>query len=93
MRLSAFKRRLGIVAGLHPKLVVEIHVVGAAFVAEAMYMKPVTDDVSEVRSGATTWLSGQIGTHGGQSNFVLSSIYQTIDTFIDEYLRVNHMVC
>ena len=93
IKLSAFKRRLEIIAGLHPHLVIEIQVFDPAFFAEAKFVKPVTDELSEVKSGATTWVGGTIGTHGGQSDFILSSISRTVDTFILEYLRVNDLAC
>ena len=40
-----------------------------------------------------SWGTGTIGTHGGDANYVLSSVARLTDYFIDEYLRVNKEAC
>ncbi len=42
---------------------------------------------------ATTWGVGSTGTHSRNPNFILSSVSQHTDKFIDEYLRVNADAC
>ena len=41
----------------------------------------------------TTWDAGFIGTHGGNSGYILSSLSQHLDRFLTECLRVNEAVC
>lgn len=49
--------------------------------------------IPEVPIHATTWDTGWVGTHGGNSKFVLALIGAFTDKFIDEYLRVNRGAC
>jgi len=43
---------------------------------------------------AITWRNSSTGYHGSQgSNFILSTIAEMADKFIDEYLRVNASAC
>lgn len=42
---------------------------------------------------ATIWESGSIGTHGNNSGFIIQSLAQHTDKFINEYLRVNADAC
>ena len=42
---------------------------------------------------AKTWDVASTGTHGQDPNFILSSVAQETDKFIDEYLRVNADAC
>ncbi len=42
---------------------------------------------------ASTWATGAFGAHGRDSGFILSSISQDTDKFVDAYLRVNGDAC
>ena len=42
---------------------------------------------------AITWITGAVGTHSNDLNYILSSVSQYTDEFIDEYLRVNADAC
>ena len=42
---------------------------------------------------AATWHSDSFGTHGGDGDYVLESVEELVDNFIDEYLRVNNAAC
>ena len=75
-------------------LYVSVHVVGAAFNIGADYSKVVTDTMIELSYSSPTWVArGFTGTHGRRADYVLSSVSEMIDQFIDEYLRVNEAAC
>ena len=42
---------------------------------------------------ATTWMTGGFGFYGGDRQHTLSKVSQSIDTFIDDYLRANADAC
>lgn len=46
-----------------------------------------------IESYAVTWTTGSVGTHGGDANYILSSISRHVDRFIDNYLRINNSAC
>lgn len=70
---------------------VEVH--GFAFNVNVYYMKKLMDPVSMQVARAITWQDGSFGTHRQDSGFVLSALSESVDMFIDEYLRVNALVC
>ena len=76
-----------------PFLPVTVNVVGSAFGISVAYLKWVKDRASGISSGATTWTRGSTGTHGRDASYILSSVSQKVDKFIDEYLRVNEAAC
>lgn len=77
-----------------PDLVVTVTVVGPAFGINLFLNKFFSDSYYSKEDGfATTWESGATGTHGGNGNFILQSVSQYTDRFIDEYLRVNADSC
>ena len=77
-----------------PYLYVNVNVVGHAFSIKIALEKYVTDLETELIFPAQTWQSGITGTYGGQgSGYILQSIGQTMDLFIDEYLAVNESAC
>lgn len=45
------------------------------------------------RSTVSTWDTGGMGTHGNNPQFILQTLGQYTDIFIDEYLHVNEKVC
>ena len=76
-----------------PFLFISVNVVGAAFNVSLEYSKWMTDRASGVSRGATAWITGSTGTHGGNAPYILSSVSRHMDKFIDEYLRVNADAC
>ena len=80
-------------AVLLPAFGVIVDVVGAASSINVQYLKQVVDRATGSDGIAIIWNTGVIGTHGGDSNFVLSSVALYVDKFIDEYLRVNAEAC
>ena len=90
---------------LGPYLYVNSHVVGSAFSLQLHYIQflvrpeldgsiPETDaGIFSRRGFAVTWDTASTGKHGGDSNYILSSIAGSVDKFIDEYLRVNADAC
>ena len=74
-------------------LQVEILVAGSVFVLKLEYHKAVTDEASDVRGFVATWTDGTFGKHGRDSDFILASLSQKMNVFIDEYLRVNASAC
>ena len=76
-----------------PYLYVNVNVVGRAFNTSLEYNKPVHDLASDVTGVASTWDIGFTGTHGGGSNYILSTISELMDRFLVEYLRVNEAAC
>ena len=76
-----------------PYLYVNVNVVGMAFNTSLEYNKPVHDLASDVTGVASTWDISLTGTHGGGSNYILSTISELMDRFLVEYLRVNEAAC
>lgn len=74
-------------------LYVNVNVSGRAFSTNIKYYKAVSDPASGQIYPAETWNIGSVGTHGGDAGYVLSSVSQHADKFIDEYLRVNAESC
>ena len=74
-------------------LYINVLVVGPAVSIGIEYHKFVWDIATKLEFQATTWRRGVTGTHGGNSNYILSSVAQGADEFIDEYLRVNADAC
>jgi len=75
-------------------LYVHVHVVGPAFSVNVELWKRLTDKLySGLSFLASSWDTGYIGTHGDGSSYVISSLGQALDHFIDEYLRVNEKDC
>ncbi|MYG00376.1 hypothetical protein F4212_14775 [Candidatus Poribacteria bacterium] len=44
-------------------------------------------------SRAPTWEKATLGTHGGDAGYILQSVAEKMDQFINEYLRVNADAC
>ena len=94
---TAVRRRLRI-ARLHSGssdhvLFVRVSVKGVAFSTDIWFEKWLTDPMSDVSSRAATWTAGKVGVHRGDANHLLGVVLQDVDTFIDEYLRVNESAC
>ena len=73
-------------------LYVNVGVMGSAFTIKLSFNKPLHDAASDITVLATSWNSSSLGT-GRDSGFILSSVSQHTDQFIDEYLRVNEDAC
>ena len=76
-----------------PYLYVNVNVVGRAFHTSLEYKKLFHDLASDVTGTASTWDISFTGTHGGDSNYILSGISELMDRFLVEYLRVNEAAC
>lgn len=76
-----------------PYLYVQISVFENAFSVRVEYRKVVADVASDQIGFGGTWRVGRLGTHGWSPAFVLSGVSQSMDEFIDEYLRVNADAC
>ena len=79
--------------GFSPYLYINVNVVGRGFDISLDFKKNVYDPLSENMGVATTWERGSAGTHGGNANFLLSSISRHMDKFLVEFLRVNEKAC
>lgn len=85
-----------------PVLVVGVVVFKNAFNAEIAFFKVLEDrsawastpeGVDRLFGFAMTWIDDSLGTHGGNSDYILSTVTRQADKFIDEYLRVNEAAC
>ena len=57
------------------------------------YKKPVGDVTIGLPLSAPTRDIGRTGTHGGNAGHILAFVFQYVDEFSDEYLRVNASAC
>ena len=86
--------RLYAAEGSGVSIIVLVDVLKIAFNIDVAFQKFVSDVAfSEQFDFGTTWMTGGIGIHSYNANFILSSISQYIDEFLDEYLRVNADAC
>ena len=74
-------------------LYVNVNVVSQSVNVYFGYRKLVRDFASGVDFFAITWHIGSSGIHSQDSSFILSSVSQLMDNFIDDYLRVNASAC
>ncbi|MCY3536197.1 MAG: hypothetical protein F4162_03245 [Synechococcus sp. SB0676_bin_10] len=73
---------------------VHVHVVGPAFSIGVELNKRLTDELySGLSFLAPSWQTSSTGTSGNGSSYIISSLGQALDRFIDEYLRVNEKNC
>ena len=77
----------------HQYLYVRVNVLNFAFSTKIEFYKFLTDPRNNETGFAVTWDRGHIGTHGEDANYILGIVSQNVDTFIDEYLRVNESAC
>lgn len=75
------------------QLFVGVNILSNAFSIRVEYMKYVNDLRSHEFDYSPTWATGRFGTHARSVDFVLSSLSQSIDQFLTEYLRVNEPDC
>lgn len=83
-----------------PVLIVNLRVIhskqrpGGAFAVDITLHKRVYDPLSGVSGYVQTAVCNiTLGLHAGQAAFILSTIAQRMDEFIDNYLRVNEPAC
>ena len=74
-------------------LVIQVDVGSDAFSVRIAYGKRKRDLATGLELVAMSWDGGSIGTHGRDSSYILSTVAQHTDKFIDEYLRVNTDSC
>ena len=74
-------------------LLVLVNAAGPAFNISLEYLKPVIDIVTMREGRARFWSTGETGLHGKNPQYLLSSVAELSDRFIDEYLRVNRDAC
>ena len=86
--------RVFMVGGTLVHLEVSVHVVSNAFHIDVTLSKRLKDWIfSGITRHGITWQANSTGTHGNNANFILQSVSQHIDKFLDEYLRVNADAC
>ena len=74
-------------------LYVNVNVIRSVYGTNVEYYKSVMDIATMLERRAPTWETDAVGMHGQDPNFILSSVVQHADAFIDEYLRVNADSC
>ena len=73
---------------------VGVNVVGYSFSISLGFYKPVRDlNFPELFGPAVSWERVLTGTHGGDANFILSSLSKMIDEFLVEYFKMNEKAC
>ena len=70
-----------------------VHTIRQSFSTAFLYYKGVTDIRSQRTMLAVTWRNPALGTHGGDEGYILSTVREQADWFVDEYLRVNGPAC
>ena len=74
-------------------LIVGVNVLGPAFNVLIQYNKVMRDQSTGLAFSTSAWQGGGMGEHGGRALYVVDSVEQTTDHFINEYLRVNAGAC
>lgn len=74
-------------------LYINVSVVGRGISISLDFRKDVYDPLSGNTGFAITWNTGGAGTHGGNANYILSSISRHMDKFLVEFLRANEKAC
>jgi hypothetical protein len=73
-------------------LYVHVYVTGGAFSIQVEFDRKVSwtlPNGEKVFGFAGVWNQPGAGTHGGSSTYVLNNLDQTLDTFLNAYLKVN----
>ncbi|MYB53716.1 MAG: hypothetical protein F4X77_16195 [Acidobacteriia bacterium] len=73
-------------------LYVQVSALNNSFSVSVSYMKFVTDRLG-LNGPAITWISPGFGAHGGDGDYIKSTLYDHLDKFLNEYLRVNADAC
>lgn len=85
-------------AGLYAKggeseLFAGVQVLSVSFQVNLYYRKKLMDPISMQVARAITWRDGSFGTHRLDPQYILVAVTTLMDGFVDEYMRVNGMVC
>ena len=79
-------------ASLGPYLWLQVTIVGGGYNITVAFVRRVsfTDAGREyIIFSSRVWIRGSTGTHGGDPEFIVGGLDQLLDTFLNEYLRVN----
>ena len=63
------------------------------FSYDLSFLKWMTDDVTKDMGLVGRWETSRFGTHGNDAGFILQGISELMDSFINEYLRINEPAC
>lgn len=74
-------------------LYVFLDVFRGIYVLDLSFEKPVEDPITNKIGYASMWDTGAYGGHGYSATYIKSQVSKSMDTFIDEYLRVNADSC
>lgn len=72
---------------------VKVFVVGEAFQVQFDFNKALTDLRTDISMVSSTWTYSFLGTHGRSDDYIMASVSEATDLFIDDYLRVNSPAC
>ena len=78
---------------LSPNLFVHVAVVGAAFMVDIDFSKPMRDETLEHTERVRTWNTNILGTHGRDADYILSAVRSQTEKFVAAFLRVNDEAC
>ena len=73
-------------------IIVNVNADVPGFSTSVEYQKFVRD-FHDQTGYAIVWVRGKFGTHGENASFIRNGVAETIDAFLDEYLRVNDAAC
>ena len=75
-------------------LYLNVNVMGRSFSGSLRFYKMVSDSLLSSESGfASTWSTGSLGTHGSNSEYIVSIARGYLDEFVAAYLRTNLDEC
>ena len=78
---------------LSSTLFINVAVVGAAFMVDIDFSKPMRDETLEHTQRVRTWGTNILGTHGRNADYILSAVRSQTEEFVADYLRVNDEAC
>ena len=74
---------------VNPVLYVNVSVIGPAFFVKLELRKHLQDPFFGGSGFAMTWNASTLGTHGGGGDYILSTVRNLTDKFINEWYKVN----
>ena len=74
-------------------LIVDVQIVGVAFTTSVKLYKRRMDLFSGDRATDLAWEHSVLGTYGGDEGYILGTVGNAMDRFIDRYLHVNEAAC
>jgi len=72
---------------------VRVTVINHAYSIDLRLNQMATLHLSGNKLVVTSWDLGATGTHGGDARYILTSLSEKVDDFIDKYLAVNEKAC